>query len=340
VPKVCVGGSFNILHVGHRRLLEAAVREANGGEIIVGLTSDELSMKGYDRPGFEARRRRVAKELERLGAKGYAIRHLDAEYAPELAGKGDSSASRGVSAIVVSEATVGPAERLNRERRRRGLAPLRIVSVPLVYAYDSLPIAARRIATGEIDVDGRPRRPLKFAVGSTNPVKVAAVRDVAVRVFRGCRVDVVAVEPPRGKAQPWGEETKVGAVKRAKAAFRSVAGAAYGCGVEAGVFEEAGILMDVQWCALVDRRGEVTLGHGPGFPFPEEMSRHLRRGRTVSQATHSELGRRMIGRAEGAIGVLTKGHLDRKQLTEGAVLAALAPRIHRMSEAVRVPVGR
>jgi inosine/xanthosine triphosphatase len=335
MPKVCVGGSFNLLHAGHRRLLEVAVREANGGEIVVGLTTDELSAKGYDRPGFEARRRRVAKELAALGAKSTAIRHLDAEYSPELAGRGRSAASSGVTAIVASEDTVRTAEKLNRERRKNGLPALRIVIVPLVLAFDSMPIAARRIASGEIDAMGRLRRPMKVAVGSTNPVKIGGVRDVMSRVFRGTRIDAAGVEPPRWKAQPWGDETREGAVRRAKAAMRSVSGADYGVGVEAGVFDDLGVLMDVQWCAVVDRRGDATFGHGPGFPYPPEMVRHLRRGRTVSQATQSELGRRHIGRQEGAIGVLTKMHLDRKRLTESAVLAALAPRIHRMSDAVR-----
>jgi inosine/xanthosine triphosphatase len=336
VPKVCVGGSFNILHAGHRKLLEAAVREANGAEVVVGLTSDRLSMKGYERPGFEARRRRVGGALKSLGCMRFSVRHLDSEYAPELAGRGESPSARGVSVIVVSEDTVRTAERLNRERRRNGLGALRIVPVPLVLAYDSIPIAARRVAAGEIDEMGRLRRPLKVAVGSTNPVKIAAVRDVAGRVFRGNRVLVYGIDPPRFKAQPWGEETKKGAVARAKAAMRSVGGSDYGVGVEAGVFEEMGLLMDVQWCAIVDKRGEVTMGHGPGFLYPDEMARHLRRGRSVSQATQSELGKRQIGRKEGAIGVLTKGHLDRKRLTESAVVAALAPRLHRMSDAVRV----
>jgi non-canonical (house-cleaning) NTP pyrophosphatase len=44
---------------------------------------------------------------------------------------------------------------------------------------------------------------------------------------------------------------------------------------------------------------------------------------------------RAIGRQEGAIGVITKMHWDRKRLTEGAVMAALAPRIHRMGDALR-----
>ena len=335
MPKVCVGGSFNILHAGHRRLLQASVREAAGGEIVVGLTSDSLSLKGYVRPEFETRKRRVERLLAKLGALKTEVVRIDGDYSPELAGERKSRSAGGFSVIVVSEETKETAAKLNRARVKNRLNPLRVVTVPFVFAADSLPIAARRIAAEEIDSEGRMSRGLRVAVGSTNPVKLAGVQAVFDRVFHRMPVKVQGVEPPRGPAQPWGDETKAGAIRRAKAAIRKVPGAHYGLGVEAGVFEEGDDLMDVQFCAIVDRKGEMTIGHGPGFAYPAEMAKHLRRGRTVSQATHSEFGLRAIGRQEGAIGVITKLHWDRKRLTEGAVLAALAPRIHRMSEAFR-----
>ena len=61
--------------------------------------------------------------------------------------------------------------------------------------------------------------------------------------------------------QPKGQETIKGAIARA---FACIGTADYGIGLEAGVFETEQGLYDVQYCAVIDKRGMVTIGHGPG----------------------------------------------------------------------------
>jgi pantetheine-phosphate adenylyltransferase len=57
--------------------------------------------------------------------------------------------------LVVSETTHPTGARLNEERERRGLPPLRLVTIPHVLAEDGRPISSTRVLAGECDADGR-----------------------------------------------------------------------------------------------------------------------------------------------------------------------------------------
>jgi pantetheine-phosphate adenylyltransferase len=57
--------------------------------------------------------------------------------------------------LVVSENTRPTGVRLNEERERRGLDPLRLVTIPHVLADDGRPISSTRVLAGECDADGR-----------------------------------------------------------------------------------------------------------------------------------------------------------------------------------------
>ncbi len=162
---------------------------------------------------------------------------------------------------------------------------------------------------------------------STNPVKVAATKTAFRRVFR--IVNVKAVEVPRHvRPQPFEHETAAGAIARARAA---IGNGDYGVGIEAGLFwdEAAKDYLDVQYCAIVDKRDLLSIGHGPGFRYPPTVLAAVRAGKTVGEAMAAVAGTKDIGRAEGAVGWLSRGAMDRTRLTEAAVLMALIPRIRR-----------
>ena len=98
------------------------------------------------------------------------------------------------------------------------------------------------------------------AVGSTNPVKIGAVRAVLTRIAPHVSVEGVAVESGVSD-QPWGdEETIKGAVARARAA-RLALDADWGVGIEGGVIDEDGtIVRTCAWAAIVGRDGRPGVG--------------------------------------------------------------------------------
>ncbi len=148
--KVCVGGTFSHLHVGHEALLAMAFDV--GDEVFIGLTSDEMAHgKCHDVPNFHARREALAAACDRLaGGEPYEISEIPDEAGPAITGDFD--------AIVVSEETLDGARRINEMREANNLRPLKILAIATVNASDGRPISATRVCSGEVEPDGTLRR--------------------------------------------------------------------------------------------------------------------------------------------------------------------------------------
>jgi len=317
----CLGGTFDHLHRGHEALLLSAVR--SGRKVLVGVASDRMASGhrgGVRLQPYSLRARRVASFLKAHGA-AFQISKIEDRFGPALTGPYD--------VIVVSAEKRGNAELLNRLRRRRDLRPLRIIEVGMVPAEDGLPISSTRVRSGEMDAAGRLRE-LKVVVGSTNPVKVSAVRMVLRRALPGRSIDVRGVAVSSAvPSEPYGRDVINGAIQRAQTAIEKRE-AHLSVGIEAGLFwcEHLQDYMDVQYCAIIDRGERITLGHGPGFQYPPGIMSRVRDGRTVGQAMAELSGIEQIGRQQGVVGYLSKGMMVRKRLTETAVIAAMLPRLN------------
>ena len=307
-----VAGTFNILHQGHKALLDRAFEV--GDEVRIGLTSDEMASKGRKSlVSFDVRK----KELERYlsGKENYCIFEINDIYGPR-------DVMDEVDVLVVSEETLSNGEKLNQDRIDRGLKPMELSVVPLVMSDDGEKISASSILEGRYGRSGKTDI-IDIAVGSINPVKIAAVRSVMERIYGDVRVtgiDVSSGVPP----QPFEEQTHQGSENRARAALGDHDMAV---GIEAGVFEMLDGLYDIQHCTIITKDGRVTYGHGSGFRYPDNIAGLVRKGMTVGEAIKQVYGNTEIGKKQGAIGLLSKGLLDRKSLTEQSVMAAMIPRL-------------
>ncbi len=318
--RVAMGGTFDILHDGHRALLEAAfaLRPAT---VLIGLTTDRFARESRAEVNpYPLRERNLRRFLASRHRKGFVIEPIDDVYGPA-----DDLADLDVLVVSAERAHVGP--ELNQVRARKGLRPLEVRAVPMVLAQDGLPIQSRRIRAGVIDGYGQRLAPLRVHIGSDNPVKLRAVRRVLGDIFERVRAVSVPV-PPGVPEQPVDQQAPVGAMNRARAALTD---ADFGVGIEAGLLWDAAVgdYLDVQYCAVVDRAGRVTLGHGPGFEYPPAVIERVKAGKTVGEAMAELTGVREIGSKYGAIGYLTERRMDRDALTEAAVLMAMVPRIRR-----------
>lgn len=306
-----VAGTFDVLHDGHRALIRRAFEISD--DVVVGITSDRMASKGRDEyVPMEIRRRELEAFLNTLGR--YTLFELDDIYGPD-------EIMDDVQVLVVSEETLPNGNLLNERRVSRGLEPMELSVVPLVRSGDSK-ISSSAILRGEYGRSGR-RDVMDIAVGSANRVKVAAVRTVMEKVYGDVRI--TAVDVPSGVPdQPFGDQTHQGSENRAKAALGDHDMAV---GIEAGVFEMLDGLYDIQHCTVISRDGKVTYGHGSGFRYPDRIAELVRRGMTVGDAVHEVYGNTDIGKRQGAVGLLSKGLIDRKTLTEQSVTAAMIPRI-------------
>lgn len=169
---------------------------------------------------------------------------------------------------------------------------------------------------------------MKITVGSTNPAKVDAVREILADYphLKDAEVVGVAAESGVGDQPKSLTEVVAGAINRAKAAY---ADCDYSIGLESGLMEvpqtKSGH-MDVCACAIFDG-SEHHLGLSSGWEFPDkEINRLiLEEGLDMAQAIN-QVGLTSdpaIGAGQGAIGILTKGRLDRKAYTKEALRTAL-----------------
>jgi pantetheine-phosphate adenylyltransferase len=318
---VCLGGTFSPLHRGHRALLARAA--AIGDNVFAGVTSGELATRGRERevPPVEERIGHVEAFLETQGVGD----RVDVGAIEDPFGR---ALEERFEAIVVSPETRSTAERINKERGKRGLDPLVVEEVPFVLGLDGEPVNGTRVANGEIDADGLDPLEVHLAVGTQNPVKVEAAEQVFGRFVPEVHVDAVDVETGVS-AQPIGAEGPQGAANRARRALAASEEAGLGVGIEAAIVEDeaSGCTFDVQYGAIADSQGRVTTGAGPGFTYPSAVLEAVEDGHTIGEAFDAIEDRQGVGSDEGAIGVLTRGGATRGELTEWAVITALVPRL-------------
>lgn len=165
---------------------------------------------------------------------------------------------------------------------------------------------------------------MKIAVGSTNPVKVAAVRATVARVWPTAVVE--AVDAPSGVSHmPMTDaETRRGAENRARAALAAL-DADLGIGLEGGVNPEAGGLMLMGWVAAVDRNGRIGVGGAARLPLPNHIARRVLAGEELGPVMDAVLGETDVRRKGGAVGALTAGLVLRQETFAIGVAYALAP---------------
>ncbi len=170
-------------------------------------------------------------------------------------------------------------------------------------------------------------------VGTENPVKVAATREAFLRhhpavTVKGVRVDS-GVSP-----QPVGEETLKGALNRVRA-LKSLPGAEevdFFVGIEGGIGRIWGCWFAFGVAVIEDARGRRGIGFSPLFLLPRAWIPRLLSGEELGPLVDEATGRSMTKHDLGAIGYLTRGDMDRKELYVHGLRAALVPFFHEGTE--------
>lgn len=146
--RVCIGGTFNILHKGHKYLIDKAFEIAGeSGFVFIGVTVGQiLQNKKFITPYDK----RVQAIEDYLTLKGYdkqsSIQKIYDRYGLAVKGEYD--------AIIVSPETLKNSEDINENRKRLGKKPLIVIEVPHILADDNKPISSTRIYDQEIDKNG------------------------------------------------------------------------------------------------------------------------------------------------------------------------------------------
>jgi inosine/xanthosine triphosphatase len=165
---------------------------------------------------------------------------------------------------------------------------------------------------------------IKIAIGSENPVKIAAARKILQRAYPdACFVSAAVFSGVR--EQPWGDkETRQGALNRARAVLKEV-DADFGLGLEGGVMETPVGLMTCAWCAIVDRNDKVGFGGGLNMLLPPVIAEVLYARGELGPAMDALVNQQNTKQKGGAIGILTNGLSSRQLAYQQLVAMAAAP---------------
>jgi pantetheine-phosphate adenylyltransferase len=147
--KVMVGGTFDPLHDGHKRLLSRSFELAGSqGRVVIGLTTDSFaSRKVHPIRPFAERRA----DLETyIAGKQYSTEWM----IEPLSDRFGSAIESDFDAIVVSEETLPVAVEINKVRKDKNRRKVDIHQISCVLADDGRWISSTRIYRGEIDVHG------------------------------------------------------------------------------------------------------------------------------------------------------------------------------------------
>ena len=167
---------------------------------------------------------------------------------------------------------------------------------------------------------------MNVLVTSKNPVKIRATRDGFEKVFPDKILILESTKVDSGvTAQPTSDkEALKGALVRTKNAMRLYPHFDYYVGIEGGIERGYGSTLSFAWVVV---RTEKRIGKARSMSFiiPDSAAMMINEGKELGEVMDIIFRKQNIKQKEGAIGLLTKGIIDRTALYIPAVVCALIP---------------
>jgi phosphopantetheine adenylyltransferase/uncharacterized protein (UPF0218 family) len=144
-----LGGTFDHLHLGHKRLLDIAFTLSK--KVTIGLATEDLYKQKFLANLIEDYNTRENQLKKYLKEKNYISR---ADVNPLKDIFGPTLEKNDINAIFVTQTTFPNASIINEERNKKGLPALEIITVPFVKDETGEVITSEKIRLGEIDREG------------------------------------------------------------------------------------------------------------------------------------------------------------------------------------------
>lgn len=147
---ICLGGTFDNLHVGHRRLISKAFEM--GKKVTIGISSEKLLLSKKYKHSIEPYENRKSNLLKYLN-KNFS--NCDFRIIPLNNLYGSTLNDTSLDAIVCSLETLKSVKKINFERVKIGLLPLKIFKVQLVKNGSNKVVRSTLIRAGHINSAGK-----------------------------------------------------------------------------------------------------------------------------------------------------------------------------------------
>lgn len=163
---------------------------------------------------------------------------------------------------------------------------------------------------------------IKIAVGSTNRVKIDAVREAIKMININAVIESVNVDSGVSK-QPYCEETFIGARNRAYNALAKVK-ADIGIGIEGGICTKHEKVLAYAVVYAKGNDGLENFAYSAAFALPNKVVEMINKGYELGDVIDKVYNKTNSKFNEGAVGILTKV-ISRKDLYVQPVIMALYP---------------
>jgi inosine/xanthosine triphosphatase len=168
--------------------------------------------------------------------------------------------------------------------------------------------------------------PKIVVVSSTNRVKTKAAKEGFQALLPGPYEFLEVKVETEVAAQPFSDaETLLGASNRVRNARIAKPDADFWIGIEGGVDEHDGNLLNFAWVVVASKEGRTGKARTPAYYLPEESARLVREGLELGQADDQVFGTSDSRSGSGSVGLLTGDVVDRAGFYTQAVILALIP---------------
>lgn len=143
-----LGGTFDYLHAGHKRFIDAACQTSE--KVTIGITTEKLLKQKIHKDAIQGYKVREKALKDYVKSKAW-LNKVSIIPLMNIVGAGFE---KDVDAIFAIDESHNNARIINKERIKRELTPAKIIIVPMLYANDGGLISSKRIRSGEINRDG------------------------------------------------------------------------------------------------------------------------------------------------------------------------------------------
>ncbi|CAN5156691.1 inosine/xanthosine triphosphatase [soil metagenome] len=166
---------------------------------------------------------------------------------------------------------------------------------------------------------------MKVAIGTKNPVKIAAVEEAFRKVWPDKNFEFISVDVKSEVSdQPMSDEESIqGATNRAKSAKEKIK-AEFGVGLEGGLQKIGDRWFDCGWIAVLDNQNNKGFGSSIRMEVPPKMMKLIREGNELGKVVDIVFDVENSKHSNGHFGLMTGNAITRKEGYRDGVIAALA----------------
>ncbi|OGD54627.1 hypothetical protein A3J78_01750 [Candidatus Beckwithbacteria bacterium RBG_13_35_6] len=168
------------------------------------------------------------------------------------------------------------------------------------------------------------RKEIIVIVGSENPVKTKAVREVFIKAFKKVKVEGLKINSGVSDQPMSFEQAYIGALNRARKALKKFPESIYSVGIEAGIQKYSFGSATAGVAVILNKNGIIGKGISSQLFFSKKVIKEINKGQELGSVLDDITGRKNVKHQEGAFGLFTNNLVTRKDAYTHAIACALS----------------